>query len=140
MSAPHLSQIPHAYTRTTGVQTNGLELAKLGSAGIRGVRASTACDANVPLTTVPHKLVLETTTLHRTPPKDLMGGWVDPEFYGGATWYVRLALILLRQAELGGGSALAPWIDVLPESFDELPLHWSDDEVCVSVHGWRVGG
>ena len=112
-----------------GIEAPSVEVDDVG--GYRGVRAKTTLAANAPLVVVPAKLTLETTTLQQAPPKRLADAtWLAPGSWAASPWYVRLALLLLRERELGAASPLAPWLAALPrpESFHGLPFYWSDDE------------
>ena len=113
-----------------GVDAPLVEVAVFPGGG-RGVRATSEIEGGSPLMTVPKKLTLETTTLSRQPPASFPEGWVPPEAWAGAKWYVRLALLLLHEKQRGASSPLLIWLDALPTIYDfreSLPLHWSEDE------------
>lgn len=111
-----------------GVKAEALELSVFPG-GLRGMRALQPVDPGAAITTVPHRLTLETTTLQRSPPASLPVGWVEERLWASSAWYIRLALLLLRELELGPASELAAWVKVLPKSFDELPMNWPESEL-----------
>ncbi len=118
------------WARNKGVESPGLDIA-IFPGGIRGLRASESLASGRPLMTVPHRLVLETTTLSRVPPPSLKDS-VDLKVWGESPWYVRLSLMLLHEKQLGSTSSRVPWLHVLPtfEQFCEcLPLHWEPEEL-----------
>jgi hypothetical protein len=119
-----------AWAAAAGVATApGLEVADCG--GYRGVKATSPTEAGKPLVTVPAKLTLVTTTLARTPPPGLSeAGWqVPPEAWQSSPWYVRLALLLLKEQSLGDASPKALWLQALPPpaAFADLPMYWPPD-------------
>lgn len=111
------------------VTAPGLEVADCG--GYRGVKATVPTEAGKPLVTVPAKQTLQTTTLARTPPSGFMEpGWeVPPDAWQSSPWYVRLALLLLKEKSLGDASPMALWLRALPSpsDFNDLPMHWSPE-------------
>jgi len=119
-----------AWAAEAGVVTApGLEVADCG--GYRGVKATVPTEAGKPLVTVPAKQTLVTTTLARTPPSGFSEpGWEVPqEAWQSSPWYVRLALLLLKEKSLGDASPMALWLKALPapSDFSDLPMYWSPE-------------
>jgi len=117
------------WATSSGVVAPDVEVAVLAG-GVRGVRALTALEANKPFITVPAKLTLETTSLSRVLPASVPADYINGDSWAASTWYLRLAVMLLRERDLGSESALQPWIAALPNlsDFKDLPLYWSDAE------------
>lgn len=117
------------WAQNAGVVAPNVEVSVLSS-GIRGVRALDTLEANKPFITVPAKLSLETTSLSRVPPSSLPAGYIKQEAWAASKWYVRLAVMLLQERDLGPASPLQPWIATLPTQADfrDLPLYWTQAE------------
>ncbi|CAM9514377.1 unnamed protein product [Pylaiella littoralis] len=92
--------------------------------GLRGLIATQNIAKNDEMVVVPSESALVTTTDQQCPFPE----WINKEFWAKSPWYVRLALLLLREKREGADSKLDPWISRLPESFG-TPVTWSTAEL-----------
>eukprot|EP00752_Nemacystus_decipiens_P016244 g14524.t1 len=93
---------------------------------LRGLKAVESTSQSERLATVPAKAAITLTASEETP----FRSWVSPEFWDSQQWYVKLALKLLWERQLGSASAVEGYVNVLPAqgSFETL-IHWTDQEL-----------
>ncbi|CAM9881454.1 unnamed protein product, partial [Ectocarpus sp. 12 AP-2014] len=93
---------------------------------LRGLKAVEATSKSEQLVTVPAKAAISLTASESTP----FRSWVSPEFWDSQQWYVKLALKLLWERQLGAASTVEGYVNVLPVqgSFETL-IHWTDQEL-----------
>ncbi|CAM9919254.1 unnamed protein product [Pylaiella littoralis] len=93
---------------------------------LRGLKAVEATPTSEQLVTVPAKAAISLTASESTP----FRSWVSPEFWDSQQWYVKLALKLLWERQLGPASTVEGYVKVLPAqgSFETL-IHWTDKEL-----------
>ncbi|CAM9836292.1 unnamed protein product [Ascophyllum nodosum] len=93
---------------------------------LRGLKAVQATSKMEQLVAVPRKASITLTGSESTPFKS----WVSSDFWDSQSWYVKLALKLLWERQLGTASAVKGYVDFLPAqgSFDTL-VHWTDQEL-----------
>jgi hypothetical protein len=122
-AAAPLSDAPTAalmsWARSNGIRAPLLTPASFG--GLRGMAAVGDISAGSAVASVPHAAVLETTSVSRVCPHR---GVCPPRAWAALPWWGRLAMLLLRESQLGAASSFAPYMAVLPRAFD-TPLHWS---------------
>ncbi|CAM9498548.1 unnamed protein product, partial [Hapterophycus canaliculatus] len=89
-------------------------------------RAVEATSKSEQLVTVPAKAAISLTASESSP----FRSWVSSEFWESQQWYVKLALKLLWERQLGAASAVEGYVNVLPAqgSFETL-IHWTDEEL-----------
>ncbi|CAM9340116.1 unnamed protein product, partial [Laminaria digitata] len=93
---------------------------------LRGLKAVEATSKSEQLATVPAKAAISLAAEESTPFKS----WVSPDFWDSQPWYVKLALKLLWERQLGAASAVEGYVNVLPAqgTFETL-IHWTDQEL-----------
>eukprot|EP00903_Cladosiphon_okamuranus_P010829 g10230.t1 len=103
---------------------------------LRGLKAVESTSKSERLATVPAKAAITLTSSEGTP----FRSWVSPEFWDSQQWYVKLALKLLWERQLGSASAVEGYVKVLPAqgSFETL-VHWSDQELDALKYPKCVG-
>lgn len=126
------------WTRCTNVDLPSLRLSP-PTAPVRGLVAIVPVRTGETLVTVPSSLALQvrSTDSSRSP----FNSVVSNDAWAGLPWYGRLALRLLHlRAELGPSTAStadsearndlrADWASLLPDTFDGMPLVWSEAEL-----------
>ncbi|KAK9858874.1 hypothetical protein WJX84_003329 [Apatococcus fuscideae] len=107
--------------------TPGLSRAGLRPASFQGLRGMAACkdlQLDDELTSVPLGMALVVPPRQNCPFPDK----VKKEFWSESPWYMKLALMLLHERELGETSRFAPYLKYLPTKFN-TPFSWSDQEL-----------
>lgn len=96
------------------------------SCGLRGVVATEDIDYGESFLKVPRDLSLYVTEDEQC----TMNDFIDPELWSQETWYVKLALKLLREKYLDKLSKWKPYIDVLPKALSTGLVYWSPSELA----------
>ncbi|CAM9199894.1 unnamed protein product [Ascophyllum nodosum] len=105
-----------------GIRSPGLKAGFVE--GLRGLVATQRIRPNSEMVVVPSETSLVTTTDQPCPFPEYVGR----DFWAKSQWYVRLALLLLREKQMGTESKLHPWISRLPAAFG-TPIAWSASEL-----------
>jgi hypothetical protein len=151
------------WARQAGIEIDGLCLEYFGRERLRGLVASETLPARSILARIPGYLALQTRSDDGARGCPLPPAVCAPDFWKGAPWWGRLALLLLyerykshpesaqeletrvlrrqlrrweRRPNQRRGPArvtesamtLVPWLQLLPTSFEERPLHWTPAE------------
>lgn len=120
----------HEWATTVGIDMKSLSLSRSRD-GPRGLVTEASRTVGEPLISVPASLALQVKSLDSkvSPFPNEVGSHVWEKL----PWYSRLAIELLRARHGLGSNAgpLAPYLDLLPKKFDELPYHWTEDEMAL---------
>ncbi|CAJ1406741.1 unnamed protein product [Effrenium voratum] len=114
-----------SWAERLGVEAPKVELATLQDAfgnELRGMRATDDIPSEEPIITVPANCALQVTTAGPCP-----GDFVAEEVWQKLPWWAQLAVLVLREVKQ---PRLAEWAATLPQSFEEIPLNWTNEELA----------
>ncbi|CAD7703203.1 unnamed protein product [Ostreobium quekettii] len=118
---------PKARAFSDWAASSGVKLPKLSLAtfeGVRGMMATADIAVDDATASVPRGAVIALEPRAKRPE------WCAEEVWRDAPWFVRLALMLLREKALGAESAVWGYVASLPDAID-TPICWSPEEVAM---------
>eukprot|EP00929_Paragymnodinium_shiwhaense_P118249 TRINITY_DN90189_c0_g1_i1.p1 TRINITY_DN90189_c0_g1~~TRINITY_DN90189_c0_g1_i1.p1 ORF type:complete len:769 (+),score=181.07 TRINITY_DN90189_c0_g1_i1:62-2368(+) len=92
---------------------------------LRGMLALESLQSDDAVLTVPADCAFQVTTAGECPTEQM-----DDACWRRLEWWGQLSLLLLLEKKKGSQSALAPWLQTLPE-VQEMLLTWSDEELSL---------
>lgn len=95
-----------------------------GDGGLRGTKALSAIDAGELFITVPRQAALVVEPTGGCPCSD----FVSSEYWKQAPWYIKMAVLVLNEAQQGKNSRVWGYIRQLPDSID-TPVRWTPQEI-----------
>ncbi|GMH42796.1 hypothetical protein BSKO_10715 [Bryopsis sp. KO-2023] len=104
----------------TGIKFPKLELADFD--GLRGLAALTEIKIDDELVSLPRGAAIELEPKRRSPE------FCEKDAWASCPWFVKLALLLVKEKKLGEESKFSEYVKSLPKKVD-VPVNWGEEEL-----------